>query len=294
MVIWVVTPCFYDIPSFKRVQGEVKEILGPQDGSTDLRFVVVDDSAGQDREVQTLAAEASLTVITPPYNLGHQGALVFGLRKLGLEVAPDDMIVTMDSDGEDRPIDLSALLAPLMERKDNLHVVSVAKRTKRKESVQFKLMYFFYKIFFWTLTGKIIRNGNFAAMRGWFLKEVIFHPHFDQSYSSTFVSLPLQLFAVPIPRGDRYFGKSKMGLFGLITHGFRMLMPFSEKIAIRVIIFSALGFSLAFATLAAGQIQLSFALVELSVGIFIFGLLLFSTFSQTKSQALRQLVRLGK
>ncbi len=153
-------------------------------------------------------------------------------------IADTDFVVTLDSDGEDNPRDISLLLDPLIANPENLSRVAVAQRTQRLETFSFKVSYIFFKYFFRLLTGTVIRSGNFAAYRGCLLKKVIFHLFFDFCYSSPFVGLPLNVQNVPIPRGKRYSGRSKMSFLSLVNHGFRMLLPFSEKIAVRAIIFS--------------------------------------------------------
>jgi hypothetical protein len=62
---------------------------------------------------------------------------------------------------------------------------------------------------------------------------MLLHPYFDLCYSSTLVSLDVPLTPVPLPRGTRYAGQSRLNLFRLLMHGIRMLMPFTDRIAIR-------------------------------------------------------------
>lgn len=259
-----------------------------------VQFVLIDDTAGQDPAIRPIAKESGIQVIAPPYNLGHQGALVFALRGLGSLIQETDVVVTMDADGEDRPKDLTALVTALLKEQDNLHRVSIAIRTQRTESIAFKVFYLAFKIVFRTLTGTVIRNGNFAAYRGWLLREVIFHPHFDQCYSSSFMSLPMQIEKVPLPRGTRYEGKSKMGFMGLFTHGIRMLMPFSERIATRGMIVSvgamtlSLGVFLTEIFLGRFDVLPLFTLTLAALGLGVC-VILFATFSQNKARSLRGL-----
>jgi hypothetical protein len=292
--IWIVCPCFFDTPSFLKLREAALKAVEEHLPGSSITFVLADDSAGTDPEVKRLLGEPSLEVVTLPYNMGHQGALVYVLRHLGHQVEKTDYIVTLDSDGEDRPTDIPAMLGAVTEKEDRLSLVALAWRTERREALGFKIGYFFFKLIFRVLTGKIIKNGNFAAYRGWFLKEIIYHPHFDQCYASSFISLPLQIQFVPLPRGVRFFGKSKMGYFGLITHGLKMLMPFTERIATRGVIASAF-----FAVGSAGALvfflQMSPLLAILAffcvfsfslvAGLFI---LLFATFSQSKAISLRR------
>lgn len=60
------------------------------------------------------------------YNLGHQGAIVLGLRKLAGIIDDNDIVVTMDSDGEDSPEDIPSLVAPLLKTPTNAFMVSLA------------------------------------------------------------------------------------------------------------------------------------------------------------------------
>ncbi len=294
MKVWIVSPCFFDTASFLRVRDEAKQSLISELPGTELTFVLIDDSAGQDRAVKDVAELEDIRVVRPPYNLGHQGALVFALREMGGVVKEDDLIVTMDADGEDRPQDLGDLIAPLLRNRHNLQKVSIARRTRRSETVLFKVLYSCFKAVFRTLTGTVVRNGNFAAYRGWLLHEVIFHPHFDQCYSASFISLPMQIEMVPLPRGERYGGKSRMGYTNLITHGIRMLMPFSERIATRGMVASAILLCVCAVGLLGSLIVgwpvvvpiLGLTCGTLTLGIFV---LLFATFSQSKSHTLRRL-----
>jgi glycosyltransferase involved in cell wall biosynthesis len=222
-------------------------VLSGSAPSAKVVFLVVDDSAGLDLEVDIrLASLSDVTVIRPSRNLGHQGALVYGLRQASPSVPAGDIVVTMDSDGEDRPEDIAALIAPLLRSPQRLDLVAIARRTRRTETPLFRIFYFCFKVFFWIVTGTVVRSGNFVAYRGRLLEEIICHPYFDRCYSASFISLPLNREMVPLPRGRRYAGQSKMGAWGLFTHGLRMLLPFTEKIAIRgVLIFSVLTLLLA-------------------------------------------------
>jgi polyisoprenyl-phosphate glycosyltransferase len=236
MTLWVVSPMLHDTTSFLRVRDEVRASCADLDGS--IRFVVVDDSAGSDREVDQLRVHGDVDVVTPPFNLGHQRAIVFGLRRIASEVADDDIVVTMDSDGEDQPSDVPRLVAALTDRT----ALVVAERTERSESLSFRLMYVCFRFLFRLLTGAAVRSGNFAAQRGHSLVTTIGHPSFDLCYSSTLLTLRRPMAKVPCARGVRFAGQSRMNKHSLIAHGIRMMLPFSERIAVRMLVASGLSF----------------------------------------------------
>ncbi len=183
----------------------------------------------------SLAELDDVTVLQPPFNLGHQRALVYALRKALPRIADDDAVVTLDADGEDRPEDLPRLLATLTGRPPAERRVVLALRTKRRESIGFKVLYRLFRLLFRSLTGATVRSGNFAAMPGAIAKRALLHPTFDLSYSSAILALDLPVEFVPCERGERYEGRSKMTYGKLAMHGLRMLMPFTDRIAIRAL-----------------------------------------------------------
>jgi glycosyltransferase involved in cell wall biosynthesis len=269
----------------------------------ETRFVLVDDSGGSDPEIGRLASQPDVRVLTTPFNLGHQRALVFGLRKLEAELRPDDVVVTMDADGEDRPEDLPALLDALLAAPGRTLVL--ARRTTRHVGLGFQVLYFFFKLLFRSLTGVVIRTGNYAAFRGALVSRLLFHPHFDLCYSASLISLGLDVELVPCPRGRRYAGRSRMDYYRLVRHGISMLMPFLDRIAVRALLLfsfsfgvgislSLLALALLFFTHASLPGWLPPALVAtlaisfISIGNF---LVLFATYAQSQSASLRNLDR---
>lgn len=235
--LWVVSPSYRDVPSFLLLREQVLAAVGDALAADDMpaSFVVVDDTAGRDPQVDDLRALPDTRVIEPPFNLGHQRAIVFALRRLAGCVADHDLVVTMDSDGEDRAEDLPRLVAPLLDPEASDHTVVLARRTSREESLAFKTGYRAFRLVFRALTGTVIRSGNFAAYRGSVAKRLLLHPYFDLCYSSTFVAVDAPITYVPCPRGHRLAGRSRMNASQLVLHGMRMLMPFLDRIALRAL-----------------------------------------------------------
>ncbi len=235
--IWIVTPVYLDVVSFVMLRDRVRAELAarPELARHELTFVVAEDSGGLDAEVANLAAYDDVRVIAPPFNLGHQRAIVYALRKVVPQMEDEDMVVTMDSDGEDAPEDVPRLLDAL-EHAGSERVVVLAARTSRNEPPLFKVFYFFFRILFRILTGTVVRSGNFAAYSGWVARSVLGHPHFDLCYSSTLTSLELAIHRVPCARARRYAGHSRMNFPKLVRHGLSMLMPYLDRIAIRALI----------------------------------------------------------
>lgn len=236
--LWIVCPSYGDVASFEILRERILEIVGAEGtlAGSSLQFVVIDDTAGFDSEIERLRRLPDVRIVTPPFNLGHQRALVFGLRVCLPEIEDRDVVVTMDADGEDRPEDLPALVAPLLGDREPSRQVCVAWRTKRQESLPFRSMYIMFRLMFRVLTGMTVRSGNFAGYRGWIARRMLLHPYFDLCYSATLVSLDMDVTKVPCPRGRRYAGQSKMNPLRLFMHGVRMLMPFTDRIATRALV----------------------------------------------------------
>jgi hypothetical protein len=235
--LWIFTPVYRDVDSFLVLRERLLEVIVGSDlAGTEAKFVVLDDTGGMDPEVARLRGLGDTTVLEPPFNLGHQRAIVYALRKTLPQIADEDAIVTLDADGEDQPADLPRLLAPLRRPDGGLEPkIALALRTKRQEPLLFKLGYRTFRVLFRALTGATVRSGNFAAMPGALARRVMMHPVFDLSYSSAILALDLPIEFVPCERGTRYKGESKMTYGKLALHGLRMMMPFTDRIAIRAL-----------------------------------------------------------
>ncbi len=242
----------HDTESFIRLRTETTDSCGDLD--LDLRYVVIDDSAGTDPDVHTLEGFDDVEVLRPPFNLGHQRAIVYGLRRIVAELDDSDVVVTMDSDGEDQPCDVPRLVRAL---DDDTVALAIAQRTTRSESLGFRMMYVVFRVVFRILTGTTIRSGNFAAQRADSLAVTIEHPSFDLCYSSTLLALRRSTTTVPCARGRRFAGSSRMNTYALMAHGVRMMLPFSERIAVRMMSISA-----------ASAVALCAFLVVMAFGVF--------------------------
>src|SRR6187455_1785861 len=79
--LWIFTPVYFDVESFVRLREEIlSELKKHELKFNSLGFVVVDDSAGVDPAIAGLEGLGDVSVVSPPFNLGHQRALVYALR----------------------------------------------------------------------------------------------------------------------------------------------------------------------------------------------------------------------
>lgn len=298
--LFVVTPSYLDVESFLILRVKILESLdNAQLNFQEVFFILIDDTAGLDPEIEKLESFTDVNIIRPPFNLGHQRAIVFSLRSCFEDFRSTDIVATLDSDGEDRPEDLPCLIKKLSDKNQMV----LARRTSRRETIIFKLFYSIYKIVFKLITGEVIRSGNYAVHSCENLKKIIYHPYFDLCYSSSMIALKLNKEFVPCPRGERYKGKSRMNFKSLVMHGVRMLMPFMDKIATRSLISFSTGLLFSFIAItiifmvkiltdlaipgwASSLITMFSILSFIAIGNFV---ILFTVFTQGQGQGLRSL-----
>lgn len=222
----IVIPYYEDMASLRRLLGELAAQYGQR-----IHVVVADDGSVHEPADAAWLSEAGLQgeVLTLSQNVGHQKAIAIGLCYVA-EHFPDDYVLTMDSDGEDMPSTIALLLR---EMHGNIDVV-VAQRKNRVETFRFKFFYLVYKHVFKLLTGRVINFGNFAFYSPAAVARLSRMASLWIHIAGTVLGSRLRLRYVPLDRGPRYAGRSKMNFVALTLHGFRSLMVFAEDVLVRV------------------------------------------------------------
>lgn len=149
-------------------------------------------------------------------NFGHQKALAVGLGHLSQHLDGVDGVVLMDSDGEDAPEALPALLA---EQSKSAAPVIVAARGRRREGPVFRFLHAGYKSLFRIATGKELPFGNFMFLRPEAVRALANSPHTGLHLAASVIKSRLETGMVTVDRGKRYAGSSRMSLFALFAHG---------------------------------------------------------------------------
>ncbi|MBH1965293.1 MAG: glycosyltransferase [Comamonadaceae bacterium] len=180
-------------------------------------------------------------------NVGHQAAIAAGLQMLAPCVGNDQLVIVMDSDGEDPPESIPLLCASLTNGAD----IVAAARGKRHDSGTFKILYHLYRMLFASLTGQRINFGNFMLLRGSAVKQIACMPSSPVHLAATVLSSGLNLKRVRVDRGLRYAGRSKMNMLRLIQHGTASLSVFSEEVRHRLTIAGAVSGAAAVASTSA-------------------------------------------
>jgi hypothetical protein len=165
-------------------------------------------------------------------NLGHQRAIALGLYHVH-EFTAADAVLVMDGDGEDRPQDIPALLEEY-ERHGGREVIFAA-RTRRMESLTFQFFYRAYQVVHRALTGVEVRVGNFSVMPRAALSNLMASPDLWNHYSASVYRARLPKALLPLPRGPRLSGRSKMNFASLLMHGLSAICVHSEQVSARLV-----------------------------------------------------------
>ena len=227
MKIIFVIPVYNDEASLKKLIDNIKIELK----QFTLHFVIVDDCSNDN--FKSLVDFSGLDLITLKYNQGSQKAISIGLNYIFDKKIEFDHIIIMDSDGEDRPTDLTLLISESAKDKS---LVIFASRKKRLETSLFKFFYFLYRFIFKLLTGKKINFGNFSCISKELLNNIIKISYIDFHYSASIINSKQDYKSIPCDKGNRYMGHSKMSFFNLILHALKSLSIFSKEIFIRFLI----------------------------------------------------------
>lgn len=239
----IVTPYFEDLAAESFCTELAKSV------STDDYVIIVDDgsieipfnpdffnSSGLKGEIVRLAR-----------NVGHQTAITCGI-KVALENINFKSLVVLDSDGEDRPEDISLLVSELHGHQKEVDA-AVATRKSRIESKSFKIFYRVYQSFFRLLVGKNIQFGNFMALSPQAAQRLANYHETPMHVAASLINSRLRIKSVSIHRGARYAGSSRMNIVSLTLHGLRSIMVFSETVLVRITLFCALFAGLIVATM---------------------------------------------
>jgi hypothetical protein len=204
------------------------------------RVLLVDDGSTIDPPTliqEPLEAIDSVEILHLRRNVGHQRAIAIGLYYIH-EFASAQAVVVMDADGEDRPCDVPVLLAEF-ERSDRREIV-FASRVKRMESVTFRAFYHLYRGAHRVLTGISVRVGNFSVIPAPALDRLMVVSEVWNHYAAAVFKAKLPHRSLPIQRGQRLAGRSKMNFASLLVHGLSAISVFSEIVGARLLTASAL------------------------------------------------------
>jgi polyisoprenyl-phosphate glycosyltransferase len=207
--------------------------------SDELDVLFVDDGSSEQppERLETVPEHLfGVSVLRLRRNLGHQRAIAIGLAQLYVDDRHDAILV-MDGDGEDDPNDVPKLLERV--RSETTRAV-FAKRAKRSEGLVFRLGYLGFKIVHRALTGRKVEVGNFSVLPRSALARLVAVSELWNHYAAAVSHARLPVDTIPIPRGTRLAGKSKMNFVSLTVHGLSAISVYSDIIGVRMLATTAL------------------------------------------------------
>ena len=226
-----IIPVYNDWKSLAILLGKLNDQL-----SKNNRFcyiTLIDDcSSGKiNISIKKLKYIKKIEIIRLKKNVGSQNAIAIGLKYLA-KIKKKLTIVVMDSDGEDDPAQINKMINSA-EQYPNLIVTS--NRTTRKESFLVRFLYRSHLIIAFLFTGKWISFGNYSALNSNNLKILLKNKSIWSAYPAAIIKNNniLRLFAA---RKKRFSGSSKITIYKLFFHSFRIISVFY----LRVIIFSSI------------------------------------------------------
>tara|TARA_Y100000590_G_scaffold448056_1_gene584166 strand:- start:1242 stop:2192 length:951 start_codon:yes stop_codon:yes gene_type:complete len=234
----ILIPTYNDEKSISKLLSEIN-IEGENIENFKINIIIIDDGSIQNLQNNQFLGLNNISIfyLKLNKNYGHQMAIYVGL--LYCNQNNKENLIIMDGDGEDKPSDIKKILNESYNHPDK---TIVARRLKRRDSILFKIMYFFYKILFFILTGKKINFGNFCFICKNHLKILLSHASLKQHLASTILKSQIPIKRISLDKGKRYFGKPKMNLENLIFLGLNAITVFSSQVIIRVIIISIIFF----------------------------------------------------
>jgi glycosyltransferase involved in cell wall biosynthesis len=233
----VLIPIFNDWAALELVLRGLDRVAGEYASMT---VVIVDDASTSEPHAGFCADPfqplTSVVRVRLRRNLGHQRAISVGLVYV-YETYPDAVTVIMDGDGEDRPEDIPILLAKFNAEKGRK--IIFAERARRTEGFWFKLFYVFYKALHRVLTGIAVRVGNFSVVPNSCLSSLVVISEVWNHYAAAVFNARLPYDTIPVPRGRRLEGKSRMNFVSLVTHGLSAISVYSDKVGVRLLVISS-------------------------------------------------------
>src|ERR1700720_2965026 len=113
----IILPCYKETESLQLLLPEIRRELSARD--YDGSIVLVNDFGASDAALQLLCAELGARCLDVPFHMGHQEAILYGLRKCLVETSAaavaqasdaEQYFVTMDADGQDDPKAIADLI----------------------------------------------------------------------------------------------------------------------------------------------------------------------------------------
>jgi polyisoprenyl-phosphate glycosyltransferase len=236
----VLMPLYDDWASAAVLMGQLDKAFSGYDCT--IEVLLVDDGSAHKLAREKLRFEfcriRAIRILRLRRNLGHQRAIAIGLVHIE-KTCVYDAVAVMDADGEDTPEGLLQLLNAYSVNHGAKAIF--AERFRRSESLGFRLFYQLYRVLHRALTGISVRVGNFSILPPEYLKTLVVMSELWNHYAAAVFRSKLPFTMVPIPRGTRIAGTSRMNFVALVSHGLSAMSVFGDIVGVRLLIASLAG-----------------------------------------------------
>ena len=231
-------PIFDDWEAVLRLLREIDDRLSERHGPVGV--LLVDDASTQSADPNITGNSytriRSVEILRLRRNVGHQRAIAIGLCFLYSE-RDGRAVVVLDGDGEDTPEGLIELVeAYQADVAGQTDCAIFAERQRRSESMGFRIGYRLYKLAHRLLTGRAVKVGNFSILPWSHLHTLVVTWELWNHYAAAFFKSGLPRRTLPIPRGPRYAGRTKMNVVALVVHGLGAIAVFSDVVGVRLLL----------------------------------------------------------
>lgn len=204
-----------------------------------VHVLLIDDGSSEpppNRLVTIPNTLRSVEVLQLRRNLGHQRAIALAMTFIRTKYHCD-FVVVMDADGEDAPEDIGPLIARC--RDTGSQQIVFAKRAKRSEGWAFRIGYAAYRAVHMALTGQKVEVGNFSVIPFHMLDQLVAISELWNHYAAAVFHSRLPVDTLPLARGRRLGGQSRMNAISLITHGMSAISVYSDTVGVRLMCLTA-------------------------------------------------------
>jgi len=227
--IILLMPTYNDWDSIIKLLGEINSVIKNIKDYAFKCIIVNDCSSEKQPKITKPKNFSSLKILNMKENQGHARCNATGLRYINVKETFDYVII-MDSDGEDRPIEIKDLINKISEKPE---ISVVAKRVKRAEGLIFQTLYQIHKLITFIFTGKKVNFGNYSCLTNKDVNTLSDKASLWSSLSGSIKKNLTNLNETESTRGVRYFGPSKMSLLNLILHSFSIIAVFKYSVFLR-------------------------------------------------------------
>ena len=227
--IIILIPVYNDWVSLNKLLTEINENIK---SFNDINFeclIINDASTSEPSELCKPSNFDLVELLNMRENKGHARCNAFGIRYVFQNKKFDNLIL-MDSDGEDRPVEIKNLVEKI---KENPNTSVVAKRVKRSEGPFFQSLYQLHKIITYIFTGQNVNFGNYSILTKSDVEKLHSKASLWSSYSGSVKKNIKSLNEINSIRGLRYFGPSQMSLLKLIIHSLSIIAVFKYRVFLR-------------------------------------------------------------